>query len=283
MENHPNMALRLRRRATARLLTTALLVGVALAAALLAKAQPASAGKVDQVVDVSVSKTAAPEPVGVDSDLTYTITLTNESGVTVWGIHLTDTLPDTVDFVSVDPAANCNPPDGGPVICTFSSGLEAGGSVTVTIVVTTTALGDIQNTATSDVFSVSGHPTQADGHSANNGATVESHVVEGHTAPAPLPPPPPPSPRGLYCSVPGDVLHGQPLAPGTFLNLLFGQKGPDPNTNSDFTGAVPAFYVQGIGATCDPPPVGFSLSTGVQVNGAGIPGGENSIYPYFTK
>ena len=53
--------------------------------------------------------------------------------------------------------------------------------------------------------------------------------------------------RIAYCAVTGDTWKdGTPITPGTFLNLLANQ----PSTDSHYTGAVVAWYVQGVGLTC---------------------------------
>jgi hypothetical protein len=54
-----------------------------------------------------------------------------------------------------------------------------------------------------------------------------------------------------YCSVQGNSLpDGTPLAPGTFLNLLLDQ----PSADEHYTGATPAYWMEGVGITCDLPP-----------------------------
>jgi hypothetical protein len=91
--------------------------------------------------------------------------------------------------------------------------------------------------------------------------------------------------RGGYCSAPGDTdLSGSPIIPGTFLNLRLGQ----PRGDVHYLGATPAFYVEGIGLTCDPPSSAYT-SAGEplvdQTGKAAAPGttDEGTIYPYFKK
>jgi hypothetical protein len=93
-------------------------------------------------------------------------------------------------------------------------------------------------------------------------------------------------PREAYCSVAGDTnpFTGTPIAPGTFLDLLAGQ----PKTDAHYTGAVPAWYVQGVGLTCSLTPAQAALAaTSTLRAGAGgdletpIPGlPDYAIYPY---
>jgi hypothetical protein len=91
--------------------------------------------------------------------------------------------------------------------------------------------------------------------------------------------------RGGYCSATGDTdLSGNPIIPGTFLNLRLGQ----PRGDVHYLGATPAFYVEGIGLTCDPPSSAYT-SAGeplVDQTGKAAPPGttdEGTIYPYFKK
>jgi hypothetical protein len=91
-------------------------------------------------------------------------------------------------------------------------------------------------------------------------------------------------PRAGYCSVAGDTYpDGTPIPVGTFLNLALGQPAVDP----EYAGAQPAFYIQGIGVTCNPPSSSFSLSPVGPVDGLGQPNPPGvqlpgNIYPYYT-
>jgi hypothetical protein len=94
-------------------------------------------------------------------------------------------------------------------------------------------------------------------------------------------PQPPPRQGTGYCSVTGNTTPaGLPIVPGTFLNLVLGQ----PLVDAHYAGATPALYVEGVGITCDPPPVGFSFDGAARVDGLGLTGpGDGHIYPYYTK
>jgi hypothetical protein len=80
-----------------------------------------------------------------------------------------------------------------------------------------------------------------------------------------------------YCSVAGNTngITGAAIAPGTFLDLNYGQ----PTTDPHYKGAQPAIFVQGKGITCDPPPAGYVLSG---LAGA-AQGTIDGAYPYWTK
>ena len=93
-------------------------------------------------------------------------------------------------------------------------------------------------------------------------------------------------PREAYCSVAGNTnpFTGAPIAPGTFLDLLAGQ----PKTDAHYTGAVPAWWVQGVGLTCSLTPAQAALASAStqRVGAAGdpeipIPGiPDYAIYTY---
>ena len=102
--------------------------------------------------DVAITKTAAPNPVAVNSSLTYTLQATNNGPDTASAVIVTDVLPAGLNFVSVSPSNICSGPPvntNGTVTCTISS-LAMGASVPITIVTspTTSSAGStITNTA----------------------------------------------------------------------------------------------------------------------------------------
>jgi uncharacterized repeat protein (TIGR01451 family) len=88
------------------------------------------------LADLSVTKSASPEPVVTGSDVTYTITVANNGPDAAAGVTVSDNLPAEITFVS------CNATGGG--VCggagnnrtvTFSS-LSSGASETITLVAT---------------------------------------------------------------------------------------------------------------------------------------------------
>jgi uncharacterized repeat protein (TIGR01451 family) len=98
------------------------------------------------VADLSVSKTALPNPAHTGSPLTYTVTVTNHGPSGATGVMLTDTLPGSVTYVSATPSqGSCNQALG-VVSCSLGS-LANGVSATVTIIVTPTTGGTLVNAA----------------------------------------------------------------------------------------------------------------------------------------
>lgn len=122
------------------------------------------------LIDLTLTKTAAPSPAQLWQPLTYTIVITNNSLYASAGVTLTDVLPPDVNFVSTasdPPGVACGPPNG-VVTCTFGP-LAGGGNQTVTIVVSPTKLTLLPNTAT-----VSGAET--DREESNNTVSITTEV-----------------------------------------------------------------------------------------------------------
>jgi uncharacterized repeat protein (TIGR01451 family) len=125
------------------------------------------------VADLSVTKTDAPDPVPAGSNLTYTITVNNAGPSAAAGVNLNDTLPAGTTFVSITSAAGwlCTTPAvgvGGTVTCTIAS-LASGAPAVFTLVVSTSAAGALNNTATVAT-------TTTDSSAANNSATASTTV-----------------------------------------------------------------------------------------------------------
>lgn len=122
---------------------------------------------------LSLTQTDSPDPVTVNTNLTYTLNVTNKGLSDVTGVTLTDTLPSGVIFVSATPTqGTCS--GTGTVTCSLDS-LASSATATVTIVVTPTASGKITNTAT-----VSGNET--DPNTSDNSATVVTTVQSSLSA-----------------------------------------------------------------------------------------------------
>lgn len=121
--------------------------------------------------DLSVTISDSPDPVVVDQQLTYNITVTNNGLATATDILLTDTLPPGVSLIT---SPNCRLESNNTVACIPFS-LPNGASGTFTIVVAPTAAGTITNTVNVTAF-------ESDPNTANNTATENTSVTE--SAPA---------------------------------------------------------------------------------------------------
>ncbi|MBI1760163.1 MAG: DUF11 domain-containing protein [Acidobacteria bacterium] len=115
--------------------------------------------------DLSITKSASPNPVTVFNSLTYTLAATNNGPSPATGVTITDQLPASVSFVSA--SLGCSQA-GGLVTCAAGS-LSNGATASFTLVVTPTTGGTISNTA-----SVAGN--EFDPNTANNTATASATV-----------------------------------------------------------------------------------------------------------
>ena len=125
--------------------------------------------------DLSVTKTATPDPVPAGGSLTYTLTVTN-SGASSTSVVLTDVMPQGVVVASaIATQGSCNP--GATTVCNLGT-LSANASTTVTIETTlaTTTAGVISNQAT--VAASSTDPV-----SSNNAATATTTVQSAKQVP----------------------------------------------------------------------------------------------------
>src|ERR1044072_9276758 len=96
--------------------------------------------------DLSVTKTASPNPGQVGVPLSYRVIATNNGPAIATNVSVADTLPSGVTFVSATTTqGNCN--GTSTVNCNLGS-LTVGASAIITIVVTPSSTGQINNSAT---------------------------------------------------------------------------------------------------------------------------------------
>ena len=99
--------------------------------------------------DVKITKTDSPDPVTSGGELTYTLTVNNESLVAADNVVVTDSLPGVVlSIVSVVPSQGaCSDTSlPSPIACQLGT-IAASGSATVTVKVIVSGTGVIENTA----------------------------------------------------------------------------------------------------------------------------------------
>jgi uncharacterized repeat protein (TIGR01451 family) len=125
--------------------------------------------------DLSLTKIATPEPVKVTSNLTYSISVTNNGPAQASDVLLTDTLPPGVTFLSASSSQGSCMETSGVVTCMLGA-LNSGASASVTLVVVPNAAGSITNHAR--VTSSSSDPNLAD-----NETTVVSTVEPANDPP----------------------------------------------------------------------------------------------------
>src|SRR5207253_9448499 len=93
-------------------------------------------------VDLALTETVSPNPVGVGNNVTFTYKITNNGDLTT-GIIFTDVLPSTgATFVSASssPGQTSCPSTSGTVTCTVGT-LNGGAIATVTVLVAPTVAG----------------------------------------------------------------------------------------------------------------------------------------------
>ncbi len=91
---------------------------------------------VRRTADLSISKSADPDPVTLGQILTYTITVDNNGPSAATNVIVTDTLPSEVSFNSA--SAGCN--NTGVIVCSLGA-IPAGGNKSVEILVTVNSEG----------------------------------------------------------------------------------------------------------------------------------------------
>jgi len=116
--------------------------------------------------DLSLSASAAPEPVGVGSNLVYSLTVSNAGPSTATGVVVSNQLPASVTFVSATGGAT---PTNGVLLVNLGS-LAEGTNTSVQVVMQPTAAGQFTNTF--QVFA-----NEFDPNLTNNSASVVSTVT----------------------------------------------------------------------------------------------------------
>lgn len=117
--------------------------------------------------DLSIDMTDAPDPVMVNNQLTYTVSIVNNGPDTASGVVVTDTLPDGVFFVSSTTSqGTCQV--GGPIICQLGD-LPPDAGATLTIIAAPSATGTFTNRAIVE-------SSTSDSNLNNNSALEETKV-----------------------------------------------------------------------------------------------------------
>ena len=128
-------------------------------------------------VDLTLSKTASPNPAQVGVNISYRLAVTNNGPATATNVNVSDTLPSSVSFGSASASqGSCN--GTGPVNCSLGS-LPVGTTAVITINVTPAAPGQINNAA-----SVSA--SESDFDPGNNSATLATLVQPAASSPTML-------------------------------------------------------------------------------------------------
>jgi uncharacterized repeat protein (TIGR01451 family) len=119
----------------------------------LSGASDAFVSKLGPTVNLALTETVTPSPVGVGNSVTFTYTVTNNGDLTT-GIIFTDALPATgATFVSANSSpgqSNC-PQTGGTVTCTVGT-LNGGATATLRVLLTPTVAGSLSDGGRISVF-----------------------------------------------------------------------------------------------------------------------------------
>ena len=137
---------------------------------------PAADGEVEDyavtivpVADLAVIATASPNPVGVGSNLTFTIVLSNAGPSTASGVTLTNQLPAGVTFVSVGSSQGSCSQSGGGIGCSIGT-MNAGAAAVVSLVVAPHGAGQVTNVSAATAVELDLNP-------ANNSSSVVETVL----------------------------------------------------------------------------------------------------------
>ena len=103
--------------------------------------------------DVAITKSGSPNPVLQNSQLTYTLTVTNNGPLSATGVVVTDTLPTQVTFVSATSSQGSCLQAVGVVTCAIGT-MPNLQTVTITIVTTANTISQATNTANVTTTSV---------------------------------------------------------------------------------------------------------------------------------
>ena len=130
-----------------------------------------SAGLDLNTADLSVTNTDSPDPVITGSDVTYTITVTNNGPGTAQSVVLTDNLPVSVTFVSCSSTAGGTCGGAGNNRTISFSSLPSGSAATITLVATANGAAGTTIANTTTATSATSDPV-----SGNNSATAITNV-----------------------------------------------------------------------------------------------------------
>ena len=99
---------------------------------------------VDPIADLAVLASASSNPVAVNSNLVYSVTVTNRGPAAASAVRLTNTLPAGVTFVSALPTQGSCLHAGNLVTCDLG-GLAPGAAAVATVIVTPPVAGLLTN------------------------------------------------------------------------------------------------------------------------------------------
>jgi uncharacterized repeat protein (TIGR01451 family) len=229
--------------------------------------------------DISVTMTAAPNPVQAGNQITYTVTVHSNGPAATSTVTLTDTIPANTAFVSLAQTGTAwvCPAPGTAVSCTIAS-LPAGATTTFTLIVTVAA-GTASGTVITNTASTS--TSTPDPNPSNNSSTVNVTVASA----------------GQYDLSVTSSATPNPVTPGNNITFLlnFANNGPNSVSNVVYTDTVPAnttfvSLVLPAGATCTTVPavggtgaISCCPGAGGVCSGTAFPAGATAQLPLVVK
>jgi len=120
------------------------------------------------IADVSIAKSAAPNPVIAGSNLTYTVGVTNKGPWPATSVVVTDALPSAVGFVSAIVGQGSCTTNGAIVTCSLGT-LTNGAGVVITLTTLAINPGNVTNVATVTAY-------ELDANLANNSASATATI-----------------------------------------------------------------------------------------------------------
>jgi uncharacterized repeat protein (TIGR01451 family) len=119
--------------------------------------------------DLAIAGSAAPEPVIINNELVYSLSITNRGPKAAKGVTLTQPLPASVVFVSAHISQGSISYSGGVISGNIGT-MAAGAVVTATVTVRPTQAGTLTSTASAAALS------DPDPDLSNNSVTITSHI-----------------------------------------------------------------------------------------------------------
>ncbi len=167
--------------------------------------------------DLAITKSSDPNPAIVDETLTYTLNISNAGPDNATLVQVVDVLPASVDFVLASPSQGSCGEAAGTVTCNLGT-VNSGSGATITIEVTPTAAGELNNTATVD--------SQLDDPNTDDNTATDTNTARIREADLSV----------IKTSSPNPAYLNEPLT----WTLAISNAGPDDAENVQVTDQLPA-------------------------------------------
>ena len=127
---------------------------------------------IDPLINLTVSKVDATDPVAAGGQLVYTIVVTNEGPSSATNVQVIDNLPAEVSFVEgTSTVGNVSNNGNNVTVDVGTLGPDASATITLTTTVLSTTTADFSNTATVSA-------TETESSTADNSATATTSILQ---------------------------------------------------------------------------------------------------------